>query len=184
MKTPYNLSKDYEQLLQLICDGNEIACFVDYSYSKDDTNPCRDICKCRRHEECWIQFGVRGMQYGGVYKWQNDRGTEKELFFKECERMNVEFINPVLPEKRIIVIGCDKGEGPDFSSMVEIFKKEGGGIGILSAVPEQVKQEAIERLKEIPIPIVTPKEGLFFVDSKGKRTNHERQPSKYGKGRK
>lgn len=33
-------------------------------------------------------------------------------------------------EKRIIVIGCDKGEGPDFSSMVEIFKKEGGGTGV------------------------------------------------------
>lgn len=32
------------------------------------------------------------MQYGGVDKWENERGTEKELFIRECERMNLEFI--------------------------------------------------------------------------------------------
>lgn len=91
MKTPYTLSKDYNLLYELVKDGNEIPCWV--HYARMDTI---DICRCRIPYGKQIDFGVRGHVYGGVDedapKYFNI--TEKELFIKECEMLQVEFILP------------------------------------------------------------------------------------------
>ena len=199
MKTPYNLSKNYEQLYKLICEGLVAACFVDYSYSGDDI-PSRDIAKCRKYDER-ISVGVRGCEYGSVSRYDQLRTgeTEKELFIKECERMNLEWINnQIKVNDKILVLGGGK------SLMVEMIQHKNGITGVLSSItkdnlPEEYlkhlpalddkniivvvpgepfkRNEAIERLKEMPIPILSRKTGtLHFEEPKH---NHKRKPSKY-----
>lgn len=87
----YNLSKDYDLLYKLLCDGHVIACFVDFAY-RGDPKRYRDICKAKRWHEYEMQFQSRGMTYGSVDRWQKDKGSEKDLMIEECKRMNLEFI--------------------------------------------------------------------------------------------
>ncbi len=90
----YNLSNNYELLYKNICDGNEVACFVDYQFRglENKYPPSRDICVVKRRKEYDIDFLVRGMSYGSVSDYWKDKNTEKEVFLSECERMNIEWI--------------------------------------------------------------------------------------------
>lgn len=83
----YKLSKDYDELYRLACEGNIIVAFVDY-------NDCRDICKVQRRASKAIEAGVRGCCYFGVYAFQLREKTisERERFIKLCETANLEWI--------------------------------------------------------------------------------------------
>lgn len=96
--TPYQLSKNYYQLWDLVCQSGspEIVCFVDYD-PRDGMMPTRDVCLCKKIIGGSILFSVRGTCYGDAFfearpskngLWQKDR------FMNECRRMNVEFIIP------------------------------------------------------------------------------------------
>jgi hypothetical protein len=91
----YNLSKDYDLLYSKICDGYEIACFVNYNLRslEDKYPPMRDICLIRRRKAYDIDFLARGISYGSVSDYDKDKYSEKELFLSECERMDVEWID-------------------------------------------------------------------------------------------
>lgn len=89
----YTLSKDYKYLFQMICDGLIAVAFVDYNFRNNDL-VMRDICKIERIAPYTIQIGVRGMAYGGFCQFDSAYGSEKELFIKDCERMNLEWIVP------------------------------------------------------------------------------------------
>ncbi len=89
----YNLSKDYELLYKKICEGHEAFCLVNYDL-RDGKEPLRDPAKVRRFGEYDIQVGARGIGYGDVRTFHKDRGTEQELFIKECQRMNLEWVLP------------------------------------------------------------------------------------------
>lgn len=95
---PYQLSKNYYQLWDLVCQSGspEIVCFVDYNPRIGNTT-YRDVCVCKKNIDNGIIFKARGISYGdapftaqrpknGI--WQRDR------FMNECRRMNVEFIIP------------------------------------------------------------------------------------------
>jgi hypothetical protein len=90
----YFLSKEYKVLYDLLCEGYEIAAFVDYQFKSLEGKypPSRDICRVRRRSEYDIDFGARGISYGSVSSYFKDKKTEFELFLSECERMNVEWI--------------------------------------------------------------------------------------------
>lgn len=92
----YNLSQNYELLYQLICQGNQLACYVNYESGRiiPDRPAPRDICKVWREKEFDIDFVARGISYGSVRSYDAKKGTEKEGFLRECVRMNVEFILP------------------------------------------------------------------------------------------
>lgn len=89
---PYNLSKDYAKALDLLTQKKDLICYVNYEFS--DNKVSRDVCRVRRFSDFHIQIGVRGMEYGGVYRFNKEDGTELELFQKECHRMNASFILP------------------------------------------------------------------------------------------
>jgi hypothetical protein len=87
------MSRNYTQLFDLICDGHEIPCFVDYSFRDDDLRKYRDISKVRRICEFQISFGVRGIGYGDVSSWHKENGErEIDAFTNLCKMLNVEFI--------------------------------------------------------------------------------------------
>ena len=91
--SPYKISRNYTELFELICNGHEIPCFVDYSYLDNDKRIYRDICRARRRFEFDISFEARGIGYGDVSWWQKGEGKrEIDIFVDLCERLNVEFI--------------------------------------------------------------------------------------------
>jgi hypothetical protein len=91
--TPYKMSRNYTQLFDLICDGHEIPCIVDYSFRDDDVRKYRDICRVRRFKEFEISFGTRGIGYGDVSSWHKEQGVREIDYFAElCESLNVEYI--------------------------------------------------------------------------------------------
>lgn len=91
--TPYKISRNYTQLFDLICDGHEIPCFVDYSFRDDDLRKYRDICRVRRFREFEISFGSRGIGYGDVSSWHKEKGVREIDYFTElCESLNIEYI--------------------------------------------------------------------------------------------
>lgn len=82
----YNLSTDYQILWLLIFEGNRIACFVDYKGYKDEI--LRDIALCYiGFDGKSIHVSARGTMYG-TYP------TTYEDFVKDCESINLEFIEP------------------------------------------------------------------------------------------
>lgn len=85
IKTPYDLSKDYELLFKLICEGYRIPCWIDYDWSHDG-DIARDICYCRRFEEWHISLSARGIGYFSIYPFlqENCTHTEKEMFVQLC----------------------------------------------------------------------------------------------------
>lgn len=91
----YTLSKDYNLLFSFVEAGHQPLAFVDYKWDKE-SNPLRDVCRIRRHEPFHIDFGVRGMSYGSVDKWDKEDGgkSERSLFITECIRMNLEWVCP------------------------------------------------------------------------------------------
>lgn len=90
----YKLSKDYELMYDYLIKGNDIFCLVDYDFFRDNREPIRDVCRCRRFDEYSIDFGARGICYGDVRNFHKKEGTEKELFISQCKRMNLEWVEP------------------------------------------------------------------------------------------
>ena len=91
--SPYKMSRNYSELFELICNGHEIPCFVDYSYLDNDERVYRDICRVRRRGEFDISFGARGIGYGDISSWHKGNGErELDAFVRLCEMLNVEFI--------------------------------------------------------------------------------------------
>ena len=87
----YKLSKDYKLLYELIQKGN-VVCFVDYNFYRDNSKPSRDICQCKKKAR-EIVFVSRGHEYGSVSDWNIDeKHSELDLFIKECQSLNVEFV--------------------------------------------------------------------------------------------
>ena len=88
----YNFSKDYDLLYELIKKGN-VVCFVNYDFSRNQTDFVRDICQCKRTKSNDISFISRGHEYGAVNQWEIDKNsTELDLFYAECKSLDVEFI--------------------------------------------------------------------------------------------
>ncbi len=119
----YNLSKDYELLYSKICKGNEIACFVNYSFRSLEGKhpPSRDICLIRRRKEYDIDFLARGISYGSVSDYWKDKNTEKEVFVSECKIMDIEWI-----DNSEEIIPQDFKEITGFDSMKELASYERG----------------------------------------------------------
>lgn len=86
----YRLSKNYRILFALISAGEIIAAFVDYELIEDEM--LRDLCKVQRHGPYQIRIGVRGMQYGGLERFNEEDGDEKELFIAQCKALNLEWV--------------------------------------------------------------------------------------------
>lgn len=87
---PYNLSKDYKLLFELVKAGNRMVCFVDYKWS-EGTEPCRDICTIRNSN---YEAQSRGNGYFGLIDVD---GTEDEMFQtfnNNCKASNLEWIVP------------------------------------------------------------------------------------------
>ena len=99
---PYQTSRDYPRLIQLMKEGHRLVCLVDYRFSSDapDEPPCRDICHTRagppdpasQYQEVrslwYLAVGCRGIEYiGGI------RDTE-EAFIAQCTRANLEWLVP------------------------------------------------------------------------------------------
>ena len=91
----YELSKDYEELYKLICDGNRVAAFVDYSFRGSETNKrvMRDICLVEKRKDNRIVGFVRGICYFEIEDWQTPCLDEKQCFIVDCKHVNLEFIN-------------------------------------------------------------------------------------------
>jgi len=86
----YELSKDYNKLYELICDGQIVAGFVDYD-GCDEIQ--RDIAMILRHKEFDISILVRGTTYASVWGYERKtRISEQELFIRACQRTNLEWI--------------------------------------------------------------------------------------------
>ena len=94
-KNPYNLSKDYATLFNLIQQGFQIPCFVNFDWDRKG-DFVRDLCICRRYKEYDIQLSARGVGYGGVHPWNKEHWDEKELFLKRCEQLDLEYIEVLL----------------------------------------------------------------------------------------
>ena len=91
-KNGYKWSRDYKRLKQLLDDGYEVVCLVDYDFWRDKKHPMsRDICRARkfdtdgRSEHDYYAFTSRGQGYGDIYM-END-------FSEYCAAWNVEFID-------------------------------------------------------------------------------------------
>jgi hypothetical protein len=90
---PYKMSRNYSELFELISNGHEIPCFVDYSFRNDDLVKSRDICRVRRRGVFDISFGARGISYGDISSWHKGNGErEVDAFHNLCKMLNVEFI--------------------------------------------------------------------------------------------
>lgn len=87
---PYRTSRDYRCLYELLAERNEIVCFVDYRFSPDDHDPCRDVCTARCFaDDDYIRIGARGIQYNSL-----SHLSQRAEFIADCERMRLEFIKP------------------------------------------------------------------------------------------
>lgn len=90
----YDLSKDYEKLYELICDGNRVVAFVDYSFHGGEVNKrvMRDVCLVEKRKDNRIVGFVRGICYFEIEDWQTPSLDEKECFLVDCKQCNLEFI--------------------------------------------------------------------------------------------
>lgn len=98
-KNGYEWSRDYKRLKQLLDDGYEVVCVVDY-YDWHDGTVSRDICMGRlilgsTEERDHYSFSCRGICYCELYpSWYKERNmTEEEMFKKSATRANIEFID-------------------------------------------------------------------------------------------
>lgn len=90
----YNLSNDYDELLKLICSGEKVAAFVDFKSIEDDGYKIQDICTVKRKKSYDIAISSRGVMYGSVLSFERFKGSERDLFVKICEKLNLEWIKP------------------------------------------------------------------------------------------
>lgn len=93
METPYNLSRDYKKLYNIICSGKIAVGFVDYDWNRNK-DIVRDVCAIKKPTENYISIGVRGVCYASVYEFElkNSGKTEDEYFIDLCKSINLEFV--------------------------------------------------------------------------------------------
>ena len=93
---PYKVSRNYVELFELISDGHEMPCYVDYSFPPrrhQEEKIYRDICRARRRCSFDISFGARGICYGDISSWHKENGfREVDVFVDLYKSLNVEFI--------------------------------------------------------------------------------------------
>lgn len=88
---PYELSKDYSLLKELLDEGKEIVCFADYNST---VGIYRDICIARCHTiDKFYDVICRGIEYTSWNDWYSYDNPEY-TFEKSMEEYNVEFIVP------------------------------------------------------------------------------------------
>lgn len=78
----YATSIDYAALFDLLHEGREIVCFVEYE------GICMDICRARIRDE-WIQISARGVDYGFMRN-----PNHRELFIQDCVNTGLQFLPP------------------------------------------------------------------------------------------
>ena len=89
------ISKDYDVLYKLLCQGMGIVAFVNYGTDENGSVLCRGMCKIERRGDWDIDFGVRGMGYDRLYSKRKEVAIDEITALKmECVRMNVEYIIP------------------------------------------------------------------------------------------
>lgn len=89
----YKRSKNYVEAFKNLFQEKYMICFVDFRFrgEPETEEPSRDICSCR-YKENEITFGSRGIEYGSVdIENMSDYAAAKK-FFRECERLNAEFV--------------------------------------------------------------------------------------------
>lgn len=94
-KKYYDTSKDYKLLFELLKKGNMILCIIDSVswFKSKEKHITRAICVAKRLSDYDINFGVPGIQYGGISNYDNDgKTTELKLFYAECRRMKLEWV--------------------------------------------------------------------------------------------
>lgn len=86
---PYQLSKDYNRLFELVKSGNRIICFVDYGTKRFDGTPIRDVCTITNTN---YEASARGIGYFGFMdnEWPEDKLRKK--FEENCVQSNLEWV--------------------------------------------------------------------------------------------
>lgn len=99
----------YDRLYDQVKGGKRTVCYVDYNFPNDPTLPVRDICTIRPNH---MEFTARGIGYGGAGALLKGE-DEKTFFLKECERLNVEWLD----ESGIPAAGNDAVEFFEWASL-------------------------------------------------------------------
>lgn len=88
---PYQLSKDYNQLFELVKAGNRIVVFVDYDM-QDGKEPCRDVATLSNFT---YYPSARGISYNIRFIFHDTPDEEKwKRFLENCHHSNLEFVIP------------------------------------------------------------------------------------------
>lgn len=91
MKTPYNLSRDYNMLYRLAKAGFDIPCWVEGRFSRQVS--------CVIH----IKDGCVGVVSDKFFFYPNDKKKEQSEFVSRCEKLNLEYIKPTLQDGEWII---------------------------------------------------------------------------------
>lgn len=78
----------YDRLYDQVKGGKRTVCYLDYNFPNDPTPPVRDVCSIRAD----LEFRARGIGYGGA-NCLLEGEDERAFFLKECERLNVEWLD-------------------------------------------------------------------------------------------
>lgn len=82
----YKTSKDYEKLYKLVCEGFQAICYTDHYWT--DMSATRQLCLAHKHDYEITLENVHNL-YARV-----DMHKQKDKFISECERLNLEWIEP------------------------------------------------------------------------------------------
>lgn len=85
----YNLSTNYNALFDLLLSGETLVGFVPY-----ENSGYHDVCIIVRHGEFDTFIGVRGTGYGGLYRYMEKYGSEREVFIQHCANISLQWIQP------------------------------------------------------------------------------------------
>lgn len=92
----YKLSTDYDRLYELIQEGQEVVCWIDYTFDfENEIRIYRDTCSAKKHPNVTM-FQSRGYGYICINRWDYEdlKMSELEYLKKICEKKNVEFFDP------------------------------------------------------------------------------------------
>lgn len=98
-----NVSRNYKELYNLLIEigepenGYGIPCYVDYSMDRNnpDTRKLRDIAAAKFWpKQKSFSIGARGIGYSDIEFNRYNHFPSMAEFIKECERMNLEWVQP------------------------------------------------------------------------------------------
>jgi hypothetical protein len=93
----YSLSKDYIKLYQLLCEGNEVVCYIDYDDDINGIKQPKHICTARRRtEDGDIFLESQIMEYVALYSY-GATNMQHELT-DMCLDYDLEYIPPPDPQ--------------------------------------------------------------------------------------